>query len=425
MHLYRLVFREILFRKVSFLQGVLSAAVAVACLVGEVAILRCLDADTERILVAKEAQTRARMASLEDDYRKIMKGLGFNVLILPREQNLGDLFAEDYASHSMPEEYVERLANSRLATIQHLLPSLQRKLKWPEVERTIILVGVRGEVPVLNADAKKPILEPVPAGTMVLGWELHRSLKVKIGDQVKLLGREFTIRKLHPERGNKDDITVWINLQEAQQLLNEPGRINGILALECVCAAESLTKVRAEIGRVLPETQVIEFQSQMLARAEARQRAAAEAQAAIEREKQTRARLHQTRAQFAAVAVPLVALGSAVWIFFLSFGNVRERRVEIGVLRALGCRSRQIIAIFLARALLMGAVGAVLGSGLGILMAAGWREGAAAIIGRSLVVEPRLLAMVFVGAPVVAGLAGWLPALTAAQQDPAIALNAD
>ena len=425
MHFWHLVSREILYHKVNFAQGVVSAAVAVACLVGELTIIRREDAGTERILAAKEADMRVRMAALEDDYRKITKGLGFNVLILPREQNLSDLFAEDYASHSMPEEYVDRLAHSRVATIQHLLPSLQRKLKWPEVERTIILAGVRGEVPILNADSKKPILEPVRAGTMVLGWELHRPLKLKVGDKVKLLGREFTVGKLHPERGTKDDITAWISLKEAQELLNEPGRINGILALECVCAAESLNKVRAEIGQVLPETQVIEFQSQMLARAEARQRAAAEAKAGIEHEKQGRARLRQTRAEFAAVAVPLVALASAVWIAFLSLANVRERRAEIGVWRALGLRSRQILVIFLTRASLMGAAGAVLGSGVGLIVGAGWGEGTSAALGRSPLLDPRLLLLVLVGAPLLAVLAGWLPALAAAQQDPAAVLNSE
>ena len=423
MNLRRLIFREILFRKLNFSLGVLSVGVAVACLVGELAILQKHDARTDQIIAAKEAETKTRMAALEDDYRKITKGLGFNVLILPREQNLSDLFAEDFASKYMPEEYVERLAKSRVATIQHLLPSLQQKLKWPEVERTVILIGVRGEVPILHADEKKPLLEAVPAGTMVVGWELHRSLKLKEGDKLKLLGREFAIGKLHPERGTKDDITVWISLKEAQELLNKPGQINGILALECVCAADSLDKVRGEIGKVLPDTQVIEFQSQTLARAEARQRAATEAKESVEREKQDRARLRQERESFAAILVPVVVLGAGLWIAFLSFGNVRERRTEIGLLRALGVPSRRIMAIFLGRALLMGVVGAAVGFGAGILIGAIWRESTAAAQSVAVPFDPALLLAVLAGAPFVAVLAGWLPSYVAAQQDPAEILS--
>ena len=84
-------------------------------------LLRAHDIRTEQIVDAKEAATRAEMAKMEDDYRKIMKDLGFNVLILPNDQNLADLYADDFASKYMPEEYVERLAKSDIVTIQHLL----------------------------------------------------------------------------------------------------------------------------------------------------------------------------------------------------------------------------------------------------------------------------------------------------------------
>ena len=61
-----------------------------------------------------------------------------------------------------------------MATINHVLPSLQQKLVWPEQQRTILLVGVRGEV-LLHSAKQKPILDVVPAGTMVVGYELHQS----------------------------------------------------------------------------------------------------------------------------------------------------------------------------------------------------------------------------------------------------------
>jgi putative ABC transport system permease protein len=423
MHLVRLVLREISYRKGSFGLGLISVAIAVAFLIGELAVLREHDLCTEQILAAKESETGARMATLQDDYRKITKELGFNVLILPREQNLNDLFAEDYASHTMPEEYVDRLANSRLATIQHLLPSLQQKLKWPEFERTILLDGVRGEVPIVNADSKRPILEPVPEGTMVLGWELHRSLGLKVGDSVKLLGRPFTVGKLRPERGTKDDITVWISLKEAQQLLGQPGRINGILALECVCAADSLPKVRTEISSVLPDTQTIEFQSQTLARAEARQRAAAEAREAVSRETENRAKLRQARAEFGSVAVPLACVVSAAWIWFLALSNVRERRGEVAVFRALGVRSWQILSIFLARAVLMGLAGAALGCGVCLLAGLVWSSGARHRASELVTGKPGLLLLIFSGAPLLTIMASWLPTWLAAQRSPAEVLN--
>jgi putative ABC transport system permease protein len=423
MKLHRLVFQEILHRKLSFLLGVASASAAVTGLVGALAILQQHDARTEQIVNSKEAETRRLMAKLEDDYRKLMLKMGFNVLILPKDQNLSDLYADDFASKYMPEEYATRLAKSRVATINHVLPSLQQKVKWPEQDRTVLLMGVRGEVYV-QSNQQKPLLEPVPTGSMVLGQELARNFSLNPGDKAKFMGREFTVARVNPGRGNKDDITVWISLTEAQELLAKPGLINGILALDCTCdTMDRLGRIRPEIARILPDTQVIEYSSQALTRAEARQRAAVEAQTSIDREKESRKALRSERESLAAVLVPVLVLGSGIWIGLLALANVRDRRSEIGILRALGLRSRQILMIFLGKAFVIGLAGAGLGYIAGRWIGRIWRDAPGAPSIYLPFVEPRLLLLVLIAAPVLAVLASWLPAIYAAQQDPAVALR--
>jgi ABC-type lipoprotein release transport system permease subunit len=423
MSLRHLVFREILHRKLSFALGVVSAAAAVACLVAELAILQKHDARTDQVVAAREVETRQEMAKLEDDYRKLTLKMGFNVLILPKDQNLSDLYAEDFASKYMPEEYATRLAKSRVATINHVLPSLQQKVKWPERERTVLLMGVRGEV-YIQSKQQKPLLEPVAPGTMILGHELARNLTIAAGDKTKLMGREFTVAKINPERGNKDDITVWISLAEAQELLGKPGLINGILALDCTCdTVDRLGRIRPEIARILPDTQLIEYASQALARAEARQRAADESKASIEREKEGRNKLRGEREALAAVLVPVVMIGSGVWIGLLALANVRDRRTEIGILRALGLRSWQILVIFLGKAIAMGLAGACLGYVAGREIGLLWREAPGVPPIDLAYVDLRLLLLVLAAAPLLAALASWLPAMSAAQQDPATVLR--
>ena len=422
MNLLRLVFREILHHKLSFLLGVLSASVAVACLVAELAVLKKHDARTDQIIAAKEAETRREMAKLEDDYRKLMLKMGFNVLILPKDQNLGDLYADDFASKYMPEEYATRLARSRVATINHVLPSLQQKVKWPEYERTVLLMGVRGEV-YIQSKQQRPLLEPVAPGTMILGRELARNLALSAGDQIKFMGRGFAVAKVNDERGNKDDITVWISLPEAQELLGKPGLINGILALDCTCdTLDRLGRIRPEIGRILPDTQIIEYASQALSRAEALQRAAAEARASIQREQEGRDRLRAEREALASVLVPVVMLGCGMWIGLLALANVRDRRAEIGILRALGLRTHQLLVIILGKAVAIGLAGACVGYLAGRAIGTMWREAPGAPIGMPFI-DPRLLLLVLIAAPLLAALASWLPAMSAAQQDPATALR--
>ena len=422
MRLTRLIHQEALHRKLTFLLGVFSVAAAVAGLVGGVAHLRLFDLQTEALVAEKEAALQREMEAMEDEYRKITKRMGFNVLILPKDQDLADFYAENYAQKTMPESYARTLADARnIVTIRHLLPMLQQKVDWPEKKRKILLSGVRGEMAWAHRKNMKPILKPVPPGSAAVGYELHRSLGLKVGDSIDLMGKAFRVSLLHPERGTIDDITVWMDLAEAQQLLEKPGEINSMMALECKCAWADLPKVRREIQAVLPQTQVIELAGKALARAEARYEAEKRKRAVMAREEASREELYQQRQRMLATAIPLVIAGCAVWIGVLAFSNVRERQVEIGVLRALGVSSRGIFVVILTKALLIGMAGSVLGAVIALAVAS-QMQGALDYPILELVAK-ELLLLALVGAPVVTMASSWLPALLAAGQDPAVILR--
>lgn len=430
MTIWKLVISEIRHRKMNFVLGVLSVMVASASFIGSVTLLRIHDFRTGQILLQKEAELAQRMAVLTDDTRKAMLKLGFNVVILPKDQNLADWYADDYASKYMPEDYVDRLVDSRIVTIRHLLPSLQQKIEWPERKRMIILMGTRGEVPELHKDPSKPLVEPVPPGTISLGYELHRSLDLKPGDKVELMGRPFVVHACYEERGNKDDITAWIYLAEAQELLDKKGLINAILALECLCTPDALPQIRKEIAAILPGTQVIERGSQALARAEARTKVEQEARIAIEKEKLGREHLRAVRERFASILTPVVVAACAVWVSLLGFTNVRARREEIGILRTLGVSARHILLMFLSKHVLVGVLGGALGFGAGVLSAVYFSktlEGTWVWITNTNFSSPGLLAVLLLlcvgGAAALAVIAGWIPTVLATRQDPADVLR--
>jgi putative ABC transport system permease protein len=414
MSVWQLVIKEIIRRKANFVSGLVAVTLAVAVLAGSLTILTLHDLRTERIVRQKEQETRERMALLEDDYRKIMKNLGFNLLILPETQKLSDFYADDNVSAYMPETYASRLAESNIMTIRHLLPSLQEKVRWPEKKRTIILIGTRGEVPSLFRDPREPILVAVPRGHAVVGHELAASCGLTTGDRITLFGRTYTISQCNGERGSKDDISVWIDLSEAQAILGKAGEINAILALKCHCAGNELAQVRHEVAAILPGVQVIEQGSKVLTRAEARDRAAQEAADALAAEVRNRQQLRTEHAEFSAILVPLVLLVSALWIGLVFYTNVRERRSEIGILRALGARSRTILRLFLTKALLMGFAGGTVGYAIGTLVGLSRHTESSTSFW-----DPRLFLLVASSAVVLSLAACWLPAYSAAQQDPA------
>jgi len=451
MNVWRLVIREIKHRKLNFAMGLLSVAVAVASLIGAQTLLTGDRLLTGQLLSAKETEVRTAVSEkqaaveqagkeLQDVVRKQMLGLGFNVLILPKEQSLSEIHLNGSMSATMQEEYVDRLANSKILTVNHLLPSVTRRVQWDEQDREIIIVGTRGEVPIQHRALKKPLLDEVAAGRIVVGHELHRQLDLSEGDTVQLKGRDFVVSKLHDERGSVDDVTVWINLAEAQEMLGMQNQINAILALECGCTGDRISQIRAEISEILPGTQVIERYSQAVTRAESRAKAKASAEKAladaeafgaqqIAMEEKSRQEIEERHAGFAAILVPLVILGAVVTIGLLALMNSRQRSQEVGILRAIGLSTQQLMLVFLSKAALIGLLGGVAGVFGGLMVGRLLSDFEAGVIGWNELLETSQLSTLIVIAPVFAlllsGVASWVPALLAARQDPAVVLQGE
>jgi putative ABC transport system permease protein len=200
------------------------------------------------------------------------------------------------------------------------------------------------------------------------------------------------------------------------------GRINAMLALECKCAWADLPKVRAEIERVLPNTQVVELAGKALARAETRIAAERNARALVERERRHRAALRAEREGLVSFLAPGAIAVAVLLVGVLTYLNVRERRSEIGILRALGFRTFQILAVFLGKAALVGIGGGVLGVG-GALLAAPLYAGTASVADVVRAAGYMFAAGIVLAAPIVTMCAAWLPSLTAAMADPASVLR--
>jgi putative ABC transport system permease protein len=420
MKIRHLVAKEIFHRKLNYALSVLATLVATASLIGSIVLLRMHDIHTASILREKAAGLQVRMDKLNDDTRKSMLKLGFNLVILPKDQNMMDWHVDDYSNKYMPESYVDRLAGSNIVDIRHLLPSLQQKIRWPERGNTIILMGTRGEVPNLRLDPQKPLLQPVPPGAIIFGYELHRSLNIKAGDKITLLGKEFTVKECYRERGNKDDITAWINLRDAQKLLRKEGQINAILALECLCTANSLPVLRKEVEAILPDTHVIERESSVLARAEARNQVGTEARVTLDKEMRGREILQSERERVASILIPVILVACALWVAIMGFINVRSRSREVGILRTVGVSARSIFLLFIWKHVTIGVFGGCAGLGLAsffVLLFA--NPGIAMGSVGSALFWLGMAALAVLGASLLAVLAGWIPAMIASCQDPA------
>ncbi len=355
--------------------------------------------------VALVVTVRMTTAAAERETRRVMRDLGFNLRIIPRTTDMDHFWTHGFSDQTMPEETVRKMAvqNGVFLSFNHLTPTLEGRIQAGD--RPALLTGV-GETLIGPGEAKQPMGFRLKPGHVFLGSAIATRLNAKRGGAVRLGGREFKVERVLAESGTDDEVRIYGALSDVQSLLGSPGRINEIKAVDCLCLTadqDPLGKLREVLEKALPEARVLQLST--LADARAKQR--------------------QMAGRYAQFAVPLVLLVGAGWLALLAWLNVRERRVEIGLWRALGHSSSRIAALFLGKAVLLGLSGALAGFGLGTWIAL--REGPDLfqVTAKSLRTDPTLLLWAIVLTPAFAALATLLPTLRAVAQEPAEALRAD
>ena len=429
-----------------------------------------LDVELKKVVEKNEArlaklrkETAMMLAKLDKQTKRTMRDLGFNLRIVHRDTDMSRFYL-NFESHDMPEEYLKRLANSPILTkVVHLVPSIRSTITWEGRKR--LLVGYAPEATQTHIEKKLPMGFVIKPNTVYLGHEA--AVGHKLGETITIEKREFKIARILPETANETAVTIFMNLKDAQAVLGKQGKLSEILALGCKCTTiNRISEIRAQLEKVLPETKVTEWHSKAEAREKQRDLVAAQRKAllsqqeAADREiieqmktqhrkiladlkrgnakttkkekddgaallaglRASRQGIQNTMESLRDVVTPLVILVSAIMLCVIMWNNVRERREEIGLLRALGKRTADIAGLFLGKAVLLGLIGGAAGCVVGLVVAWG--------VGRSMEFElttmtggsAELLGATLLGAPLIAALAAYLPTRTAIAQDPAVVL---
>jgi putative ABC transport system permease protein len=388
-----------------------------------------------------EKNTAAELDRTAKETTRLMLNLGFNLMIVRGGTNMSDFWAADFASGDFPQDYVDRLARDpHLTMVRHLVATLQAKIPWEN--RNVLLVGYLPETRQVGDPGKRPMGYKIEPGTVLLGHELGAGRKP--GEKIRVLDKPFRVAKILPEQGSKQDITIAMHLSDAQALLNKPQRINQIMALGCLCVGYSLPNIRKQVAAILPDTQVTEFESLAVTRAEERnlvegqqakiltqmkenlrqrEKTLAERQQAVDEMTASRQRIQRVMETLANGVTPLVVLAAAVWVGLLAWSNVRQRRTEIGLLKALGKRPSMIASLLLGKAVLLGLLGAAIGLVLGIGLARWLGTRALELAPDHFHASRDVLIYVLAGAPLLSAVASYLPTLGALLQDPAVVLR--
>lgn len=216
-----------------------------------------------------------------------------------------------------------------------------------------------------------------------------------------MAGRTWPVSGILDETGQVDDHLVFMSLEDAQQVLAQPGAVSLVELLLRTGDQQEEDRLVQDLNHILPpETRAVVVQG-------------------AARERQQAAARFVVLARF--IAWVLLAAGALI-VFTTQMGHVRQRRREIGILRAIGYRQRHIFTIVLGEVVVVAAAGGIFGYLIGLAL----QSALAPVIlgaGATLGVKP-VVAIQAVGLALASGLAaGFYPAWRAARLDPLEALR--
>lgn len=438
----KLLFAEIAYRTGNFCGGVFAVTVACALFVAGPAILRNYSEESKRQIQAMNDETEIQLAAMqeasekdikamEDRTKRIMRDLGFNLRIVHVNTDMTNLLASEEA-FPMPESNIQKLADSPAVTkIVHLVASLRKMIRVHDKPR--LLVGFAPETTQSHIGKKPPMGFNIQRGEVLLGHLAADTLGA--GDEIEVLGKTLKVARVLPPYGERDrDIMIAVHLKDAQEMLDMQGQITEILALGCKCeTVDRVEEVTAQLELVLQDAKVTEMRTKAIAREDQRNLISSyheQTMASFEKQRtsivndevERRSKMFATLKQVNWVVTPMAILGGVIWVGLLAWNNVSQRRAEIGLLRAIGKRSGAISGMFLGKAMLIGALGGLLGAAIGLGVA--WLLVANLFqIDSSVFEYPwQMCLLALLGAPILAGMASYVPTLSAVQQDPSSVL---
>jgi ABC-type antimicrobial peptide transport system permease subunit len=233
---------------------------------------------------------------------------------------------------------------------------------------------------------------------MIVGRQAADTMGLEVGDVFRVLDSSFRIVGIYETGNSFEESGAVITLRDAQRLAGRPHQVSmyGIK----LCDADSVEEVRDYLDANFDEIEVslsTEF---------------AESIPDMER-------MGMMTGQIAFMAVLLGALT----MFNTMLMSVLERTQEIGVLRALGWRRRQVMGAVLRESALLGVIGGLLGIGLGMVLIWGLQQ--IPLIGGMLAPHygPTVFAQAMIIAVVAGCVGGLYPAWRATRMRPVEALR--
>ncbi len=294
---------------------------------------------------------------------------------------------------------VSYLQKSSKVSIQGVDPSVWKSITSTDLEAGRYLSG--GDINVV-----------------VVGGRVANSVftNVQVNRQINVNGKVFKIVGILKESGNSDDSRIFMPIDNAVTLLENKDKKN----------YDSITVKMKDIA--LTDDTVAQITSKLMLSHGILQQTKADF--SVTSLKSIQARVTSalsTMALFLSAIASISLIVGAIGIMNTMFTSVLEKTKEIGIMKAIGAKNRDVLMIFLLNSGIIGLIGGILGVLLGVVTSAFFAQMSGVSLGRvslaNASVSPQLMLGVFALSLGVGLISGAIPAYRASRLKPVDALR--
>ena len=325
-------------------------------------IRRLLGANRGRLFVmllalGAGAAVTAALLNLQVDAKRRLttefRAFGPNVLILPK----GSSFS---ATGTLPESTIlsvpRNVGNAHVATASSLfviatVSSAQsgRSLSAVVVGASPRLVGWISSQSALSLPMGRPMIPAEPI--CMVGGRIGKQVEAEQGSRLNLASgdqKETCLAAGLAETGGPEDDRLEIDLRAAQRLADLPGRISTIELIVPGTPGEIQNYIE-DLQRLLPDVDV----------------------RPIRQFTEGEAKIYNRISGLLTATVAIVLLLTGLCVMAAMTNVAMERKMDVGLMKAIGGSMRRVLRLFLAEAALLGLAGGIIGATAGIFLSIG------------------------------------------------------
>lgn len=349
-------------------------------------IRRLLSANRGRLFVmllalGAGAAVTAALLNLQVDAKRRLttefRVFGPNVLIVPKG-------ASGSSSGTLPESIIHsvpvNLPSGHVTAISALYIVANVSAPQSGESLTAVAAGtnplffLHGAVPPPTATTSPKGVTSSPENVCVAGEKFAQHVGAQLDEELILTSsdrREWCRVASFRKTGGPEDDRVEIGLRAAQRLADLPGRISAI-ELIVPGTPNEIQNYIADLRKQIPDAEVHP----------------------IRQFTEGEARIYNRISGLLTATVGIVLLLTALCVMAAMTNVAIERKMDVGLMKAIGGATRRVVRLFLAEAALLGLAGGLIGAALGILLSIGLGKAVFGVAAR-----PRLIVY-----PVAVGL---------------------